>query len=157
MGLLARNMYGTLGHSCSKDNWASSDGMMICNIFKTLFSFLVFGIVTLLAAITLDLRVRHDAKAGGYGMMRDVNDSKEDVKMDTLLRNRVEVHSRENSEVPYGIHDMRDTGAVQRRATEPEGWQKQNSHVRVDDFGHEPSYRTGYAGYHPTHFYDQTR
>src|SRR5947209_9609428 len=41
MGLLGWNMAGTLLHACSITNWGNDTGIMICNIYKALFAFVV--------------------------------------------------------------------------------------------------------------------
>ena len=81
--LLAWNMTGALGHSCSAANWGSSDGIMICQTYKALFAFTVIGWLSTVAGIILDVRVRSQQnRLGAYDPMGDGKDW--EVKMDTF-------------------------------------------------------------------------
>jgi hypothetical protein len=112
LALLTWNMYGTLGHSCSRSNWASDDGMMVCRTYKALYSFALFGWLAQVALIVLDIRSRRAQTAlGRYNKMMLANDARDGVgrdalKMDTLGDNMsTPSHSHSNSEenVPYGV------------------------------------------------------
>ncbi|KIW14712.1 hypothetical protein PV08_07496 [Exophiala spinifera] len=70
IALLTYNMYGTLGHSCSRANWANDDGMMICRTYKAFYSFNIFGWLAQVALIVLDVRSRRKQTAlGRYNKM----------------------------------------------------------------------------------------
>lgn len=43
-GLLTRWTSGTLAHVCKKDDWDNDMGMMVCRVYKALFSFTLFGL-----------------------------------------------------------------------------------------------------------------
>lgn len=43
LSLLGWNMAGTLGHVCNATNWGSEAGIMVCRIYKALFTFALFG------------------------------------------------------------------------------------------------------------------
>ena len=85
--LLAWNMYGTLGHTCSIANWGSHDGIMVCQTYKALFAFTVIGWCTAVAGVVLDFRVRsRQNRLGSYDQMKDGKVTGEEwgVKMDTF-------------------------------------------------------------------------
>lgn len=70
MGLLGWNMSGTLFHSCSISNWGNDTGIMICNIYKTLFAFVVIGSASCIANIVVDVIVRREqVRRGAYEKM----------------------------------------------------------------------------------------
>jgi hypothetical protein len=125
--LLIWNMYGALGHSCSKTNWANDDGMMICRIYKALFSFVVIGWLSLIALIIIDVRAKRTQSARGkYDKMMD----DKDIKLDSLN------HSRNTStaDVPYGIDNYQDrpNTVSNQRHSSPYGSDREQ--VRVNDF-----------------------
>lgn len=65
-------MYGTLAHTCDTQNWGNETGVMICEIYKALFSFAVIGCVAAIPAVILDIRVRREQmRQGAYDQMRD--------------------------------------------------------------------------------------
>lgn len=73
LGLLTWGIYGTLSHSCTKVNWGNDDGIMVCQQYKALFSFVVFGTISQIAVIVLDVRARiAQNKRGRYAKMEDV-------------------------------------------------------------------------------------
>lgn len=85
--LLAYNMYGALGHSCSSANWGSHDGIMICQAYKALFAFSVIGWCAAAAGIILDIRVRNQQnRLGAYDQMKVGEGTGEawEIKMDTF-------------------------------------------------------------------------
>ncbi|KAL2422016.1 hypothetical protein ABEF95_006367 [Exophiala dermatitidis] len=92
LGLLTWNMYGTLGHSCSRANWASDAGMSICRIYKALYSFAIFGWLAQVALVILDIRSRraqtalgkYDKMTGQYENQKLLDNS--DLKLDSLHR-----------------------------------------------------------------------
>lgn len=135
--LLVWNMYGTLAHSCSKANWASSEGMMICRIYKALFSFVVIGLLSQVALVVLDIRSRRKQIAlGRYDRMQGT-----ELKMDPLAPDAGLSH-HDPHEVPYGIDQYRD---------QPRDYGNPD-HVRMDRFGYsapvqQTSYDSGHYGY----------
>lgn len=174
--LLSWNMSGTLSHSCSSANWASNDGMMVCRIYKALYSFAVFALLAQIAQIVLDTRSRHNqTKLGRYD---NIQGSK-DLKMDDLSKLKQQQyqqgHSQQPSqasfvshassdEVPYGIHDYRERQARPQQAAPapvpqptyqayPGGentsyYNPGNHQMRVDDFSsHGQAYGSGGYGY----------
>lgn len=81
--LLAWNMYGALGHTCTIANWGSHDGIKICQTYKALFAFTVIGWLSAVAGIILLFRVRSQQnRLGTYDSMRGGKEW--DVKMDTI-------------------------------------------------------------------------
>ena len=61
-----------LGHSCSTSLWVTDMGIMICRIYKALYSFIVIGTASLAAAAVLDFRViREISNRGAYREMKD--------------------------------------------------------------------------------------
>ncbi|OJD36651.1 marvel domain-containing protein 2 [Diplodia corticola] len=61
---------GTMGHVCNKANWHDDDGIMICRIYKALFSFSLLGLVSTLAALLLDIYVfKRSTRRGKYNQM----------------------------------------------------------------------------------------
>jgi hypothetical protein len=97
MGLMIWNMYGTLGHSCSINNWGNEDGVSICNQYKALFAFVVIGWLCQIALLVLDVRARRSQSAWGkYKKMGESQDY--NMKMDAL-------HTRDNS-VQDSVHNL---------------------------------------------------
>lgn len=65
-------MSGTLGHVCNTANWGSQAGVMVCNIYKTLFTFSLFAAMSALALVILDIKVRRrQTSLGKYNQMRE--------------------------------------------------------------------------------------
>ncbi|EXJ91282.1 hypothetical protein A1O1_04392 [Capronia coronata CBS 617.96] len=106
LALLTWNMYGTLGHSCSRANWASDAGMMVCRTYKALYSFTVFGWVAQVAQIVLDVRSRRAETAlGRYDMM--MADSRDSTLQLQQLRDfKVGDHLRGDSRSSNGDGDI---------------------------------------------------
>jgi hypothetical protein len=72
IALLGWNMAGTLGHVCNTANWGSDVGIMVCRIYKALFTFTLFGALSALAMVVLDIKVRkQQTSLGAYNQMRD--------------------------------------------------------------------------------------
>jgi hypothetical protein len=72
LSLLGWNMSGTLGHVCNASNWGSDAGIMVCRLYKALFTFTLFGAISAIAMVTLDLKVRKkQTSLGKYNPMRD--------------------------------------------------------------------------------------
>ncbi|EXJ93072.1 hypothetical protein A1O3_01628 [Capronia epimyces CBS 606.96] len=129
LALLTWNLYGALGHSCSRANWGSDDGMMVCRTYKALYSFSLFGWLAQIAQIVLDVRSRRTQTAlGKYDkMMVDPTQQQADLKLDALGGSNnsstqsgflTDANTRDpngtGADVPYGIYDYR--GAEGRRA-----------------------------------------
>jgi len=155
--LLTWNMYGTLGHSCSKANWASDDGMMICRIYKALYSFTLFGWLAQIAQIVLDFRSRRAQVAlGAYNKMVG-GSSAQDMKLDNLNSDR-STHAS-SQDIPYGIADY-DHSTRSLREGRSQGYST-GSHtdlgqesVRMEDFHYDrhvpqTSYANSGYGYGP--------
>jgi len=49
---------GTLAHVCNVKNWDNEAGIMICREYKALFAFTLFGVVSTLFALLLDIHVQ---------------------------------------------------------------------------------------------------
>ena len=56
---------GTLTHVCNVDNWEDDVGISVCRLYKALFSFALFGLVSTLSALLLDIRVQRSATKRG--------------------------------------------------------------------------------------------
>lgn len=97
LGLMIWNMYGTLGNSCTINNWGNEDGVSICNQYKALFAFVVLGWLCQIALFVLDIRARRSQSA--FGNYKKMNESQDyNMKMDAL-------HSRDNS-VQNSVHNL---------------------------------------------------
>ncbi|KIV82272.1 hypothetical protein PV11_04393 [Exophiala sideris] len=159
LALLTYNMYGTLGHTCSSANWASSDGMMICRTYKALYSFAVFGWLAQIALIVLDVRSRRAQTAlGKYNKMdldANANANAKDVKLDNLERTSTLPHSHSNSQdIPYGIPEYRENGYSRPAPQQHQQWT--SDRFRMADFNDNHDMfapQTGHAnngyGYEP--------
>ncbi|KIV95115.1 hypothetical protein PV10_02804 [Exophiala mesophila] len=145
-GLLTYNIFGTLGHSCSRSNWASSKGVTICQIYKAFYSFLVFAMLAQIALIVLDVRSRREqTRLGKYGNIEESNSR--DVKMDRLnglgpAHAHQPSHASSVDTVPYGI--QYGDQPTRPAAYQPPSYAPQDSRVRMDDFG---GYNNGYNDY----------
>jgi hypothetical protein len=65
-------MAGTLGHVCNSANWGSEAGIMVCRIYKTLFTFALLAAVSAVATLVLDITIRkRQTSLGKYDQMRD--------------------------------------------------------------------------------------
>lgn len=56
---------GTLSHVCNVDNWDDDLGISVCRLYKALFSFALFGLVSTLLALALDIKVQRSATKRG--------------------------------------------------------------------------------------------
>ncbi|ETI19338.1 hypothetical protein G647_09170 [Cladophialophora carrionii CBS 160.54] len=168
-GLLTWNIYGTLGHTCSRANWASDDGMMICRTYKAFYAFELFGVLAQIALIVLDVRSRHaQTKLGRYNKMADAAaKGGADVKLDdlhsrSLSESQSQSQSRAVSErdplghghadsqdsVPYGIGDYNDSRARLRDNAAADMGYGHAPAVRMDDFRNDGP-TGGYTAYRP--------
>ncbi|EXJ76328.1 uncharacterized protein A1O5_00836 [Cladophialophora psammophila CBS 110553] len=160
--LLTWNMYGTLGHSCSRANWASDDGMMICRTYKALYSFDVFGLLAQIALIVLDVRSRRaQTKLGKYNKMAAIAArGGGDVKLDDLNneQSRSGMHSHANSQdtLHYGTgdysahHGANDSRlGLRDNAADTDYSHSHSGHVRMDDFNNSTTSGFNYNAYTP--------
>jgi hypothetical protein len=56
---------GTLAHVCNRDNWEDDMGVLVCRMYKALFSFSLMGLLSTLLALVLDIHVQRQAVARG--------------------------------------------------------------------------------------------
>jgi hypothetical protein len=98
MGLLGWNMTGTLFHACSITNWGNDTGIMICNIYKTLFAFVVIGSASCIANIIIDVKVRREqVRQGAY------------EKMEARLHHAPSTADSQPEDLKFaGVHDVGD-------------------------------------------------
>jgi hypothetical protein len=61
-----------LSHACGTQMWMTSMGVMVCRIYKALYSFIVVATVSSGAAVVLDVMVlKESARRGVYKEMKD--------------------------------------------------------------------------------------
>jgi hypothetical protein len=88
IGILGYSMQGTIGTTCNTSNWGTSTGVMVCRLYKTLFSFVVISLAMAVFHIILDIVARRDRfNLSRLGSMRYRDD---DIKL----------HDRSESSVP---------------------------------------------------------
>ncbi|KAF1911988.1 hypothetical protein BDU57DRAFT_523262 [Ampelomyces quisqualis] len=56
---------GTLSHVCNKGNWDDEVGVSVCRLYKALFSFSLFGLMSTILALILDAHVQRQALVRG--------------------------------------------------------------------------------------------
>ncbi|KAK3678571.1 hypothetical protein LTR78_001869 [Recurvomyces mirabilis] len=66
-------MSGTLAGACDKAHWHEDTGIMVCNIYKALFSFTLFGFLSTAAALVLDIYVRRRQTKRGIYRLQDLD------------------------------------------------------------------------------------
>lgn len=134
LGLLTWGIYGTLSHSCTKVNWGNDDGIMVCQQYKALFSFVVFATITQIALIVLDVRARvAQNRRGKYAKMQD-------VKLEPF-------DSTQN--LNNSVHDVQYTAQNNEPAYRDEpGWRPGQ---RTNDYG-DIAGRDGQAQFRMGHF-----
>ena len=142
--LLTWNIYGTLGHSCSRANWASDDGMMVCRTYKALYSFEIFGVIAQIALIVLDIRSRRkQTRQGRYDSMANLAakggadvklDDIHDRPVDDVYRPGVDGHADSQDSIPYGVGEYNPNMSP-------------DSHTRLRDNAGDMG--LGYGRYHP--------
>lgn len=136
ISLLGWNMAGTLGHVCSSENWGSDAGVMVCRLYKALFSFTLLGAISAVAMVVLDFRVRSQQNSlGKYNQMRE---SAYDLKP-----------SREAfSSGALGGHHDEQVEPWQRAGHEPNDYNTRDisrERIRSEHFGYtSPSEQTHY-------------
>ncbi|KAL2835251.1 hypothetical protein BDW59DRAFT_5604 [Aspergillus cavernicola] len=68
--LLAWALSHTILTTCNATYWATSTGIAVCRIFKTLFTFNIIGVAALIASIALDIvAYRRQTRLGEYDPM----------------------------------------------------------------------------------------
>jgi len=71
-GVLWFHTKNTISDACSVTSWFDGTGVMVCHIYKALFAFAMFGVVSTLAALGLDVLVfKNTVSRGKYSQMRD--------------------------------------------------------------------------------------
>ncbi|KAK5154642.1 hypothetical protein BJ546DRAFT_842485 [Cryomyces antarcticus] len=71
--LLSWWMSGTLTHVCNTANWHDETGIMVCRIYKSLFTFSLLGLISTLLALALDLYVRARQTQRGIYKLQDID------------------------------------------------------------------------------------
>ncbi|KAK0783893.1 hypothetical protein LTS16_002800 [Friedmanniomyces endolithicus] len=71
--LLTYYMSGTLANVCDKAHWHEDTGIMVCRIYKALFTFTLLGFVSTLAALGLDIYVRRQQTRRGVYRLHDLD------------------------------------------------------------------------------------
>jgi hypothetical protein len=105
--LLTWTIQPTLVHQCSTESWGDSNGIWICQLYKLLFSSVVFGSTSSLAALALDIMIcLKERKHGVYVLPEDNQNA---LNLNGGMRKRVaEIHAaldgwqeeRQRSQVP---------------------------------------------------------
>ena len=129
MGLMGWNLYGTLAHGCTIDNWGNEDGTKVCQEYKLMFAFVVFGTISQIAMIVVDVRARMaQTRSGRYSKMMD---STSTVKLEPY--NTTTATTANNS-----VHDVAYQDPTPQYRDEP-GWkpgQRTNTMTSGrDDYG----------------------
>lgn len=72
LSLLTFRLNGmVLSHSCDLTIWRTEMGMMVCRLYKVVYSFSVVCVATALAGVALDWYVLRDDAAGVYQPLED--------------------------------------------------------------------------------------
>jgi len=66
-------MSGTLANVCDKAHWHEDTGIMVCRIYKALFTFTLLGLLSTLAALCLDIYVRRQQTRRGIYKLHDLD------------------------------------------------------------------------------------
>lgn len=100
IGLLIYNMFGALGHACSKSDWGNDDGVSTCEAYKAMFAFVVLGWVFYVFGIVCDVKARrHQTSMGTYGQMLNPAEDKQALVGD-------QSHDSVGNDIPYGVMDQ---------------------------------------------------
>ncbi|QKX58631.1 uncharacterized protein TRUGW13939_05756 [Talaromyces rugulosus] len=87
IGLLGYSMKGTISVTCDTSNWGTSTGVMVCRLYKTLFSFVVISLAMTFLHIILDVVARRDRyNLSRVGSMRYRD---EDIKLNDRTESSV--------------------------------------------------------------------
>ncbi|KAK3111975.1 hypothetical protein LTR53_012226 [Teratosphaeriaceae sp. CCFEE 6253] len=78
--LLTYYMSGTLANVCDVAHWHEATGIMVCRIYKALFTFTLVGLVSTLAALGLDIYVRRQQTSRGIYKLHDLDHHHPDSK-----------------------------------------------------------------------------
>ncbi|CAD0087772.1 unnamed protein product, partial [Aureobasidium vineae] len=97
-GMLSWWMWGTLTHYCDVGHWNDDTGIMVCKIYKALFTFALLGLISTLMAVALDIHIsRMNGLRGQHFRLNLRGDRKAgDIPMTTGPY--TDVHSRSNSQ-----------------------------------------------------------
>lgn len=71
--LLTWYMSPTLLHYCDVEHWREDAGIMVCRIYKALFTFAFLGLLSTLAALCLDFHVRRKNNKRGMYRLHDLD------------------------------------------------------------------------------------
>lgn len=73
-------MKGTLYHSCSVENWGNDTGVLVCRLYKVLFTFTVTGFVSQFLSTGLDFFTRKAKnRRNAYNVMNGGEKDRESV------------------------------------------------------------------------------
>jgi hypothetical protein len=87
LALLTWSLNPTLHKACDSEHWGSEAGMMVCRVYKTLWSFTLCGFVSTILALCLDIHTNRKAtKLGVYVLPED---DKNALKMQEMKPARV--------------------------------------------------------------------
>jgi hypothetical protein len=136
LSLLGWNMAGTLGHVCNAANWGSDAGIMVCRIYKALFTFTLLGAISAVAMVVLDIKVRR--KQNRLGKYVQTDDAAHDLKSSRDVF----------SSGALGGHHDEQVEPWQRAGHEPHDYDSpglSRERIRSDHFGYtSPSEQTHY-------------
>ncbi|RMY98152.1 hypothetical protein D0860_08558 [Hortaea werneckii] len=71
--LLTWYMSDTLRNMCDVQHWHEDIGVMVCRIYKALFTFTLFGLLSTIAAFALDIYVRRQQTRRGIYRLHDLD------------------------------------------------------------------------------------
>lgn len=73
IALISRKLSGmVLSHTCTLSTWQTDMGVMVCQIYKALYTFIVLSAASLAANLALDVAVwRQSTSRGAYREMKD--------------------------------------------------------------------------------------
>ncbi|KAH8705025.1 hypothetical protein BGW36DRAFT_421602 [Talaromyces proteolyticus] len=153
LGVLGYSMKGTLATTCDASNWGTSTGIMVCRLYKTLFSFIVISLVVTFFHIILDIIARRDRhNMSRFGSMR--RDYGEDIKLHERNESSVPAlatgHSLPPVPPPENVTGLRADaynafGAVRPEAVPLQQRETGYHHGRENDYGNTAnSYRDGF-------------
>lgn len=73
IALLSRKIWPmVLSHTCDLATWQTSEGIMVCRLYKAMYAFMILSAFSLLACAGLDVAVlRQTTSRGAYREMRD--------------------------------------------------------------------------------------
>ncbi|KAF2172232.1 hypothetical protein M409DRAFT_62988 [Zasmidium cellare ATCC 36951] len=71
--LLTWYMSGTLANMCDVEHWNEEVGVMVCRIYKALFTFTLLGLVSTIMALILDIIVHRQQTRRGVYRLHDID------------------------------------------------------------------------------------